>query len=332
MSPPVASKNLIGYIAEFKRTRLAVIGDLMIDEFMWGHVDRISPEAPVPVVRITAESLMLGGAANVINNICALGGKVLVSGIIGNDMMGQKMIQTLKQKGVPTGGLCIEEGRPTSIKTRIVAQSQQVVRYDREDSTPIRASSREKIVDYLSKNIDRIDGVIISDYGKGVVSKPLMDRVRSIAQERGKILVVDPKIDHFSFYQGVTVITPNHHEASMAAGKEIHNDKDLQEVGRRLIKRCKCKHLLVTRGEEGMSLFDQDGHCHHIPTMAKEVFDVTGAGDTVISAFTLALAVGAKPIEAAVISNHAAGIVVGEVGTATVSGGLLKKSLQKRQL
>lgn len=332
MTPPVAIKNLIRYISRFKRARLFVIGDLMIDEFKWGVVDRISPEAPVPVVRITAENLMLGGAANVVNNICSLGGKVLVSGVIGNDMMGQKMVQSLKKKGVPIGGLCIEEDRLTIIKTRIVAHSQQVVRYDREELTPIRTASREKIINYLSKNIDRIDGVIISDYGKGVVSRVLMDRVRSITLKKGKILVVDPEVNHFHFYKEVTAIAPNHHEASKAAGKEIHSDKDLLEVGHRLISRYRCKHLLVTRGERGMSLFDQDSHCHNIPTMAKEVYDVTGAGDTVISAFTLALAVGAKPIEAAVISNHAAGIVVGEVGTATVSGGHLKKSIQKMQL
>jgi D-beta-D-heptose 7-phosphate kinase/D-beta-D-heptose 1-phosphate adenosyltransferase len=332
MPPAVTTKNLVRHISGFKKIRLAVIGDLMIDQFMWGEVGRISPEAPVPVVRITAESIMLGGAANVVNNICALGGKVLVSGVIGEDMMGQKMIQSLKKRGVPTGGLCIEGGRPTIIKTRIVAHSQQVVRYDREDTKPIRAASREKIIDHLSKNIDRIDGVIISDYGKGVVSGAIMDRVRSIVLGRGKILVVDPKVNHFSYYKGVTVITPNHHEASMAARKEIRNDKDLLEVGRHLISRYKCEHLLITRGEEGMSLFDRDSRCRHIPTVAKEVYDVTGAGDTVISAFTLALAVGASPIEAAIISNHAAGIVVGEVGTATVSGGHLKKSLLKRKL
>jgi D-beta-D-heptose 7-phosphate kinase/D-beta-D-heptose 1-phosphate adenosyltransferase len=295
-------------------------------------VERISPEAPVPVVRVTAESLMLGGAANVVNNICTLGGKPLVCGVIGNDSMGKRMIQTLKQKGVPLGGLFIEEGRGTIIKTRIVAHSQQVVRYDREDPSPILAGTRRKIIDYLKKNVDKIDGVIVSDYGKGVVSKTLMDNVRSIILGAGKILAVDPKVSHFSYYKDVTVITPNHHEASMAAKKGINSDTDLMEIGIRLKKKTNCKLLLITRGEEGMSLFDQEGRHYYIPTMAKEVYDVTGAGDTVISAFTLALAAGAKPIEAAIISNHAAGIVVGEVGTATVTAQSLKRSLQKNKL
>jgi len=305
-----------------------VIGDLMVDEYIWGNVSRVSPEAPVPVVSVTSESLRLGGAGNVVNNIHTLGGKVLLAGIVGNDEMGRKVIHDLHKMGLETKGVIVEPERVTTVKTRIIAQHQQVVRYDREITRPIHPENIQQILSLLEGGINELDAVLVSDYGKGVICEPLMERVRSLTQRAGKILAVDPKVKNFPLFREVTIITPNHYEAAEATGRWIMSEEDLMTVGRTLLQRLQVQSVLITRGEKGMTLFQHNGEVIHIPTMAKEVYDVTGAGDTVISVLTLAMASGATAKEAAILSNIAAGIVVGEIGTATIKASELEDAVR----
>ncbi|HLB25762.1 MAG TPA: D-glycero-beta-D-manno-heptose-7-phosphate kinase [Nitrospirota bacterium] len=321
-------KALLKYIGGFKDASILVVGDVMLDHFIWGKVTRISPEAPVPVVDINHESVMLGGAANVLNNIISLGGRAGLCGVVGHDEMGRRVVHELRLRNVNTDGLVVEEGRPTTVKTRVVAHSQQVVRFDRENKGEINADTERFILDCARKQ-DPLSGIIVSDYAKGVVTKRLVGGLVKIAGERGVPLAVDPKVGHFDFYKNVTVVTPNNLEASQAAGFDIVDDGTLAAAGKRLLEKLRCDAVLITRGEHGMSLFRKDGSPVHIPTVAKEVYDVTGAGDTVIAVFMLALASGAPMHEAAVIANHAAGIVVGEVGTATVSPERLRKAVKQ---
>ncbi len=324
----MANQELLDYIPRFKNVRIMVIGDLMIDEYIWGNVSRISPEAPVPVVNVTGENLCLGGAGNVVNNIFALGGKVFIAGVVGNDEMGRKVIHNLRKMGIDTKGIIVEAQRVTTVKTRIIAHHQQVVRYDREVIRPILADNVKLIIALLEEQLPKIDAVLISDYGKGVICGPLMEQVRTLAKEAGKIIAVDPKVKNIPFFAGVTVLTPNHLEAAEAAGRWIYSEEDLMAVGKTLLERLQAQSILITRGERGMSLFQDNGEVTHIPTVAKEVYDVTGAGDTVISVLTLAMASGAPIKEAAVLANIAAGIVVGEVGTATVKAGELEEAVK----
>ena len=322
------NNELTPYISKFEDVRVMVIGDLMVDEYIWGSVSRISPEAPVPVVSVTSESLRLGGAGNVANNIHALGGKVCLGGVVGNDEMGRKVIHDLRKMNVETKGVLVEADRITTVKTRIIAQHQQVVRYDREVVRPVQTENIKQILGLLEERLDELDAVLISDYGKGVICVPLMEGVRSLTLGAGKILAADPKVKNIPLFKQVTIITPNHYEAAEAAGRWIQNEEDLMAVGRTLLERLQAKSVLITRGEKGMTLFQRDGDVTHIPTVAKEVFDVTGAGDTVISVLTLALAAGASPKEAAILSNYAAGIVVGEVGTATLKASELEDAVR----
>ncbi len=315
-------------IEKFSQSRVLVVGDIMADEFIWGKVNRISPEAPVPVVNVTEETLRLGGAANVVNNIVSLGGEVLLCGVIGNDTVGKRLKRELKKIGVEIEGIVKEDKRPTTVKTRIIAHGQQIVRYDREKRAPLLPESYEKINTFIKKRINDVDAVIISDYGKGVITEPLIKEILFLTKSNGKIISVDPKIYNFYMYKNVTVITPNHYEAANAAGMEINSEEDLVNAGKLIIEKLKCKSLLITRGEEGMSLF-ADGKIVHIPAVAREVYDVTGAGDTVISAFTLCLSAGADFIDGAFISNFAAGIVVGKVGTSTASRKEVVKSIEE---
>ena len=322
------NQELIPLIPKLKNARIMVIGDLMVDEYIWGSVSRISPEAPVPVVSVTSESLRLGGAGNVINNIHTLGGKVMLGGVVGNDEMGRKVIQDLHKMGADLGGVAVESDWITTVKTRIIAQHQQVVRYDREVVRAIRPEALKRILTAVEERIRELDAVLISDYGKGVVCPELVDRVRSVTLGAGKILTVDPKVKNIHLFQKVTAITPNHHEAGQAMGRWIQSEEDLVSVGRQLRERLQAQSVLITRGEKGMSLFQENGDITHIPTVAREVFDVTGAGDTVISVLTMALAVGADMKQAAVLSNYAAGIVVGEVGTATLKASELEDAVR----
>jgi rfaE bifunctional protein kinase chain/domain len=331
MLQQISGKIDLGKLLQrFKKTTLLVVGDIMIDEFIWGTVSRISPEAPVPVVAVTHDDLLLGGAANVVHNVHSLGGRVLLAGLIGDDLMGEKIKDLLSEQGINRGGLVVEASRPTTVKTRIIAHSQQVVRFDRESRDPISTQSQEQLIDYIDTHWGRVDGVIIADYGKGLIIPDLMDFIMNKKRSDGKLVAVDPKVNNFAFYKGATILTPNRYEAEAAAGKEIRDEASLMEVGNQLLERFASQAILITRGEEGMALFERDGLVTAIPTVAKEVYDVTGAGDTVISALTLTLAAGSTFPEAAVLANYAAGIVVGKVGTATVTPEELKKAFAGR--
>jgi len=306
------------HLKKFSSTGILVIGDLMVDQYIWGKVKRISPEAPVPVVEVDNEELQLGGAANVANNIISLGGKVFIAGTIGQDELGKLLINKFKEKGFNTDGIIIDGKRPTTVKTRVIAHSQQVVRFDREVKSDISRSTMSLIIDYVKSCLPHIKGIIISDYSKGLITKSLIKKIREVAGPK-KFIAVDPKVGHFDYYKGVSLITPNINEASFGAGIEIVDEKTLIAAGRVLLKKLQCSAVMITRGDEGMSLFEKNGRITHIPTCAREVYDVTGAGDTVIATLTLSHAAGATLTDAAITANHAAGIVVGEVGTSVAT-------------
>jgi rfaE bifunctional protein kinase chain/domain len=325
---PYKADRLKEYIDRFSEAKVLVIGDIILDEYVWGDVSRISPEAPVPVVEVKRETKMLGGAANVIHNIATLGARPTLCGVVGQDQAGKAIIKELNNMGLTSDGIVLEQGRPTSIKTRVVARNQQVVRFDREIRTDIRPESIEDLLTFIGENLDRLDAIVVADYGKGVISASLMKGLRKLIQsaagESVKI-AVDPKTGNFEYYHGVDVITPNHHEAGVFCRFEIVDEETLVRAGKQMLKELNCRSVLITQGKDGMTLFENGGEIIHIPTVAKNVFDVTGAGDTVISTFSLALASGLDLKSAAVLSNYAAGIVVGEVGTSTVSAEELKK-------
>ncbi|HEX8948664.1 MAG TPA: D-glycero-beta-D-manno-heptose-7-phosphate kinase [Dissulfurispiraceae bacterium] len=318
-------------VRHFKGKRVLIIGDLILDRYIFGKVSRISPEAPVPVVEVVNESFLLGGATNVANNIIALGGKATIAGTIGRDNAGRVLRELLQERGVDTGGV-IEDRRPTTVKTRIIAHNQQVVRFDKEEKKRLEGKGLALLLDYIKNALKEHDAVIVSDYKKGVVSPALIKALVKYAKPNGMFIAVDPKVGHFHFYKNVSLITPNLMEASQGSGIEIKDEKSLLKAGKALLGRLSCKSVLITRGEEGMSLFRKEGAraitATHIPTAAKKVFDVTGAGDTVIAAFALAHTAGAGLEDAAAIANHAAGIVVGEVGTAVATPDQLIKSLR----
>ncbi len=321
--------DMIGCIDRFGEAGVLVVGDVMVDEFVWGRVERISPEAPVPVVEVQREALLLGGGANVVNNIRALGGRVFLAGVVGKDAMGGHLIDELAKIGVAPDGIVTLSDRPTTIKTRVIAHHQQVVRVDRERRIKIDKETTDRIIGYARSLGTQIRAIIISDYGKGVINERLVSGLVDYAAKNDLIVSVDPKVENFSIYRNVTVITPNHHEAASGVHHKIVDDESLLATGRLILSRLGCKNVIITRGEDGMTLFEAPGGIVHIPTVAREVFDVTGAGDTVISTLTLALAAGAGMRDAAVISNYAAGIVVGKVGTAVTTAGELKEEIRR---
>jgi len=314
-------------IERFSKARVLVIGDCILDEFIWGTVDRISPEAPVPVVWVDKETYMPGGASNVASNLVALGAEVSIAGIVGDDSRGQVLTDLLNREGIDTEGLVEDTMRPTTLKTRIIAHHQQVVRIDRERSDDIPNDLLERLASYTRQKIKEVDAIIIEDYGKGVITPALLRRIVKTAKHEKKIITVDPKIAHFGYYKGVTSLTPNHKEASDAAGIKIKDNATLRRAGEKMLKKLNCESVLITLGENGMCLFEKRGRVTHIPTAAQEVFDVSGAGDTVIACFTLALAGKAGMLNAAKLANIAAGIVVGKVGVATVTQKELKWKL-----
>lgn len=314
-------------LSGFERKRILVIGDLILDRYIWGKVNRISPEAPVPVVEVTRENFLLGGASNVANNIVSLGGYTTIVGVAGCDRGGEILKKMLEERGIRCEGV-FWSSRPTTVKTRVIAHSQQVVRFDREDKAKVEGKILKGLLDYIHNEIPEHDAVIISDYKKGVVSSELVKEVIRRSRPKNIFVSVDPKVGHFHCYKNVSLITPNVAEASIASGIEIKDENSLLAAGRSLIRKISCDAVLITRGERGMSFFRKD-KVVHIPTVAKNVYDVTGAGDTVISAFTLAYSAGASLEESAVIANHAAGIVVGEVGTAVVTPDQLRKSFSE---
>jgi D-beta-D-heptose 7-phosphate kinase/D-beta-D-heptose 1-phosphate adenosyltransferase len=321
-------KRLTACVDRFPASRVLIVGDVVLDHYIWGKVSRISPEAPVPVVNVTRENLLLGGATNVVQNINALGGSVSVCGVIGCDEAGGRVRQLLGAQGISADGLIEDAGRPTTIKTRIIAHNQQVVRFDRETRDRMGKDVHKRVFDYVKQRIaGGLDAIVLSDYCKGVVTAELVRDVVRLARKSGIIVSVDPKVSHFGMYRGVTILTPNANEASIGSKIEIGDEASLLRAGTLLLKQLKCAAVLVTRGEHGMSLFEHGGKVTHIPTVAREVYDVTGAGDTVIGTLTLAMASGAGMADAARISNYAAGIVVGVVGTATVKPEELKQKI-----
>jgi len=317
-------------IDNFRKSMILVVGDIMLDRFIWGSVSRISPEAPVPVVEVEHETVMLGGAANVVNNLVSLGGSVMMCGVVGNDPTGKEIISRLDELNVDTGGIAIEVDRPTSVKTRIIAHDQQVVRYDREKKISLKPKTTKGILNFINEKKANLSALIVSDYGKGVISRQLMGGLKSITSDCDFPVTVDPNVKNFPLYQDVTAITPNHNQAGEIAGIEIINEEDLKKVGKKLLNNRQCKALLITRGKDGMTLFEQEGKVTHIKSIARKVYDVTGAGDTVIATFTLGIAGGLDLKSAAYLSNLAGGIVVGEIGTSTVKIDNLKELINSR--
>ncbi len=314
-------------VDRFHGAKILVLGDVIMDEYIWGKVSRISPEAPVPVVAVTRETKMLGGAANVILNMATLGARPLLCGVIGDDATGKQLLGEVEKAGLVSGGLIVEPGRPTSIKTRVVAQNQQVVRFDRESRQKIQGQTTDKLLDFVKKNLPSVDAVVVTDYGKGAVSQEVMKVLVQLTRSWKGIVAVDPKTGNFEYYRGVDVITPNHHEAGTYCGFEIEDEETLLRAGSRMLERLECRAVLITQGQAGMTLFESDGAVHHISTVARKVYDVTGAGDTVIGTLCLGLACGLDMRSSALISNFAAGIVVGEIGTSTVKAEDLKRAI-----
>jgi len=312
-------------IDNFRKSMILVLGDIMLDRFIWGKVSRISPEAPVPVVEVEHETAMLGGATNVVNNLISLGANVMMCGVLGDDPTGNEIISQLHELNVDTAGIAIEPDRSTSVKTRIIAHDQQVVRYDRENKIPLKPKSAKGILDFIHKKKGNLSAIIVSDYGKGVISRQLLNGLKNITSDYNVPVTVDPYVKNFPLYKDVTVITPNHTQAGEIAGLEISNEEDLKKVGEKLLHNKKCKALLITRGKDGMTLFEEEGRVTHIKSIARKVYDVTGAGDTVIATLTLGIAGGLDIKSAAYLSNLAGGIVVGEIGTSTAKIDTLKE-------
>ena len=311
--------KLKGIISNFTDKKMLFIGDLILDEFVWGRVSRISPEAPVPVVWVNNESFMPGGASNVANNINSLGAKAYLVGVVGNDDRAGILKGELEHRGVNIDGIFADPQRPTILKTRVIAHQQQVVRIDREKVDPLKDATVKKIANFVEGVIDEMDGIVVEDYGKGLITPKLLDRIVPLARKKRKIIAVDPKEEHFSYYKGVTLLTPNNSEASRAVGFEIKDKQTLKKAGLELLKKLKARVVLITLGENGMMVFEEGKSPKKIETIAQEVFDVSGAGDTVSSTYTLSLLSGATPIQAAHIANCAAGIVVGKIGIAVVT-------------
>jgi len=305
-------------VRSFAEARILVVGDIMVDRFIWGKVSRISPEAPVPVVLIDRETFLFGGAANVVHNIHTLGGSVSLCGVVGDDDLGQRILKGLKEVGVQTDGIFVEQGRQTTVKTRVIAHQQQVVRIDRETTDHLKRSTLRDVLNFIHDHMKDFDSIVLSDYGKGLLTRGLIRSLIKKARQTKTCVLVDPKVKNFFSYRGASVITPNTTEASAASGMAITDLPSLKRTGRVLLRRLRCDILLVTRGEEGMAVFEPHKEPFLVPTVAKEVYDVTGAGDTVIGTMALALASGASTRAAANLANYAAGIVVGKVGTATV--------------
>lgn len=318
--------RLLELIARFTGKRMLVIGDLMLDEFIWGKVSRISPEAPVPVVHVTGESYYPGGAANVARNLREFTEKTAVVGLTGEDAGGRQLLELLRIAGICTDGVLRDASAKTTLKTRVIARNQQVVRVDREQKSALTAAMRESARAYLESAIGEADGIIVADYGKGFCTQPLADEICRLARRHGKILTVDPHPHTSLVWRGASAIKPNRIEAFSAAGVSpsepvdpVYRDEALLEAARRLSALWETETLLVTLGEQGMLLFRDHGHPLHLPARTHEVFDVSGAGDTAIAVFTLGLVAGAQPEEAAELANRASGIAVGKLGTATVT-------------
>ena len=306
-------------LAAMRGRRVLVLGDVMLDEFLWGRVARISPDAPVPVVEVERQTYHLGGAGNVACNLRSLGGEATVAAVVGRDAAAETLRESLRAAGVSGPLVVADSGRPTTVKTRIVAHHQQVVRADRERAEDLPPEIAARVLAGVKAALPGCGALVVSDYQKGVVTPGLMRPVLALARRRRVPVLVDPKVRHFQLYRGVAVVTPNQLEAEQATGLSIRGEGDLRAAGERILRLLRCGAVLITRGEHGMTLFERGQAPVTIPTAAREVFDVTGAGDTVIATMALGVAAGAGLAEAAALANLAAGVVVGKLGTATAS-------------
>jgi len=311
----------------FSGKTVMVIGDLMLDRYFWGKVTRISPEAPVPVVEIDSESSRLGGAANVSHNVLSLGAKAVPVGIVGSDAEGDLLRRMFRERGFPTEGILTDAGRATTVKTRVIAHHQHVVRTDREVRDAISKAMQDRLLEFFESRLDGLDGIILEDYNKGLLVPEFIVRVVKRAQEKRKMVFVDPKYDHFFDYRGVTLFKPNLKETSDRLGLRLNTEAALHGAIQTLLERLDCRCVLITLGEQGMMLQERGRAVMKVPTRAVKVHDVSGAGDTVIAVMAVVMTAGGTMEEAAVIANHAAGIVCGEVGIVPVDRGILFQKL-----
>jgi len=318
--------RLAALLERFRRVRLLVVGDVVLDEYLWGSVERVSPEAPVPVVNVREETVLLGGAANVARNVVALGGSVALCSVVGEDAAGRRIAALVKDLGVDPTGLVVVPGRPTTRKTRVIARSQQVVRFDRETQEPLQAGATRKLLAAVDAALPAADGAILEDYGKGMLTQRMAGAAMRRLRAAGVPVAVDPKTS-LAAYHGAALLKPNLREAELLSGVAIRDAADLGRAARRLRRKIGGGALVVTGGADGMTIFEGEGPGVRVPTARREVFDVQGAGDTTIAALALALRAGASLFDAAVIANAAAGVVVGKVGTATASAGEVREAL-----
>jgi rfaE bifunctional protein kinase chain/domain len=330
----MAGSRLLDILKKFSRIRLLVVGDLMLDCFIWGDVERISPEAPVPVLRVSSESFRLGGAANVMHNIRSLGGEVEACGVIGRDVAGRRILSSLREAGIASAGIIADARYQTIQKTRIIAspRHQQIVRLDHENHGRIREATLARVRAFLNKAASRCDALVVSDYGKGVVHEELLAAVAEWARRKRMVCVVDPKKENYGRYRHASLVTPNKDEASEAAGIAISDERSLCAAGNKLLRMWRAQAVMITRGQEGISLFRARSSVRHFPTEPRDIFDVTGAGDTVVAVCALALACGASYEETAALANLAAGLVGDEVGTVAVPRQKLIRVLEEKQL
>ena len=324
--------NKINSLKKFNKINILIIGDMVADVYLKGNISRVSREAPVLVLEHAGEKVVPGGAANVVHNVATLGGQAFAVGLIGNDKAGTGLRDILNDKNVETTGLIVEENRPTITKTRIIAGgsatvSQQIVRIDQEMKSPILSQTEESFINILKQVIDKIDAVVLSDYGSGMLSDKIRSFIIESCQEKNIKTIVDSRYDILKF-EGVSFVKQNEAEAAKAVGFELTSEDAVVTAGKILLEKLQAEGIIISRGEQGMSLIQDNGEIHHIPVVDKsEVFDVSGAGDTAVAAFILAIASGAKPVEATKIANFAAGIAVRKLGTATVSYEELKEVL-----
>ena len=317
--PAITTRRARAIFEGFDSVRVIVLGDVMLDVYLYGHVDRISPEAPVPVLEAAGESIMMGGAANVAGNIAALGADPLLIGVVGEDEAAGKLRGKLKELGIRDEGLIVDESRPTTRKTRILADNQQVVRVDREDDRDIEPPVAKRLLSVLRGAIRSCDALLFQDYNKGTLTPAIIEAAIAMACEEGKIVTVDPKFRNFFEYRGATLFKPNLREMEVAFGSVHPSDRGLEKMMLELKDRLGSSHVLLTCGEEGMTLLDEAGEFHRIPAVCREVFDVSGAGDTVISTVTLALAAGGDVRESSILANYAAAVEVQRAGVRTVT-------------
>ena len=320
-------EKLLNALPFFKIKKIAVIGDIMLDNYIWGDVSRISPEAPVQVVNVQRETYAPGGAANVAANIAALSGQAYMIGIVGDDRASEKLIEELETRGINVEGVVSDSGRPTTQKVRIIGKNQQLLRVDYEKRGDTEADVENEMIDFISEVIKDIDVIVVSDYAKGAVTERVMQKLMELSAHPQKKVVIDPKPSHKSLYKNATVISPNHLEAFQMAGIDAEESSRVDEVGLKLLRELDSS-ILITRGEKGMSLYEKSGKITTVPTYAQEVYDIIGAGDAVVATLALGLATGLSMKEAAILANHAAGIVVRKLGTSTASMEELEQSIQ----